>query len=290
MKKAILYVFICGFLLTFFQGVTVSADVIAEPSNSFYRKTPMECEYIGWRRFTVNENAHIYESPLDKNEISDVEKGETVNSGFIYTDESGTVWYCCSFWIDNNNDERKDGWIQKEKLTEVYNVFTFIDEHDSEMYDYNGELDSFIPQNDVILWEYPFGNVCGRIPADRTYTRETFPFEKQELGDRCWTDENGNVWVYFYRYICKGGERYDNCWIFALDPETEELSAYGCDISANAGTAVSGSLSISEEDTEEAYESAVKSLDPDKKDFILPLVLSAGTVLLSLLMLKLIKK
>ena len=290
MKRVMICVFLCIAFLSFFSGKAVFADAIAEPANPFYHDNPRECEFISWRSFEVREDSPLLESPLDSVKNGEVKKGETVYSGFTYTDENGVVWCCCSFWFADNSDERKDGWIEKDKLSEIYNVFTFIDEHDSEMTDYNGELDSFIPKNDVILWEYPMGSACGRVPADKAYTRETYPFEKQELGDRCWTDEKGNVWVYIYRYICKGGDRYDNCWIFASDPEAEELSAYGYDISASVGTAVSGSLSISEEETEKAYESAVKSLNHDKKDFVLPFALSAGTVLLSLILLKAIKK
>lgn len=286
--KTILCTIIASLSLLAFSGISAYADTIAEPDNSFYRSNYKNCEYIHWRTFEVTEDSSLLRSPLRDNISGYIKKGETVSVGFTYTDDEGIVWGCCSFWERLENERSKDGWVEMTKLSEIYNVFTFLDEHESKLIDYSGELDEYIPKERVILWKYPFSEECVSIKAENWYTKETYPF-KNEIADKCWTDENGNMWVYGNRWVAKGRDRYDNYWVFLPAPESTDLTTYGIDISAGEGAAVSGQL-ITEDEALAAYNSAVSSLNGTENAYLLPLCLALGAVVLSAVMIKLMKK
>ncbi|MGN1101742.1 MAG: hypothetical protein ACI4RG_06085 [Huintestinicola sp.] len=286
--KTILCTILAMLFLIAFSGVNAFADAIAEPDNSFYRSNFKECEYINWRQYEVTEDSSLLRSPLRDNISGYVKKGDIVNVGFTYTDDEGIVWGCCSFWEYTGSDRSKDGWVEMSKLSEIYNVFTFIDEHESEIIDYSGELDEYIPKDKVVLWKYPFSEECVSVKAENWYTKADYPFTNK-IADKCWTDENGNMWVYSCRWVSKGGNRYDNCWVFLSAPEATDLSSFGIDISANEGTAVSGQL-MTDEETLAAYNAAVDSLNGGESAYLLPLCLSVGAVAVSALMIKLMKK
>lgn len=271
-----------------FSGISACADAIAEPDNSFFRANYKYCEYINWRSYEVNEDSRLLRSPLRDNISGYIKEGETVSVGFIYTDEAGVVWGCCSFSERLENGRSKDGWVEMTKLSEIYNVFTFLDEHETELRDYSGELDEYIPKDKVVLWKYPFSDKCKYINAENWHTKETYPYTN-EIANKCWTDENGNVWVYDGRWVAKDGSRYDNFWVFLPAPELTDLTTYGIDISANEGTAVSGQL-MTDEETLEAYNAALFSLNTTESTYFLPLCLTLGAVVISGLMIKLMKK
>ncbi|MGN0636808.1 MAG: hypothetical protein ACI4J0_00420 [Huintestinicola sp.] len=269
-----------------FSGASAFADVLVEPENKFYRNNTRDCEYIEWRSYEVLEDSDLLENPLDEKTNGSIRAGETVRVGFTYTTHTGVIWGCCSFF----DSDRKDGWVEMTKLSEIYSVFTFIDEHKSEIKDYSGELDGYTPSEKVVLWDYPFSEEYTYIEADKWYTdvKEVYPY-RGEIADKCWTDENGNVWVYKSRWSDKDGYRYDNGWVFLPAPELTDLSSFGIDISANEGTAVSGQL-MTDEETLAAYNAAVNSLNGRKSSYILPLCLAIGAVAVSAVMIKLMKK
>lgn len=286
--KGIICTVIAAASVAAFSGAAVYADAIAEPDNAFYRSGYKSCEYINWRRFNVLEDSDILRSPLKTSVASKVKKGDIVDIGFIYTDKSGDVWGCCMFDERSELGRSKDGWIKMSKVSEIYSTFTFIDEHSDEFTDYSGELDNYIPQEKVVLWEYPYSENYYSIKAENWYTREDYPYPKGELANKCWTDENGNMWIYSGRWITKDADRFDNRWVFLPDPETTDLSNFGYDISANEGTAVSGQLI--DEMTENAREFAERSVNPAGRSLMLPAALSAGAAVVSVLLIKAMKK
>ncbi|MDD6991621.1 MAG: hypothetical protein PUI48_07325 [Oscillospiraceae bacterium] len=287
--KNIFCTIFAAFFLLAFSGAAAFADVLVEPDNKFYRNVSRECEYIEWRSYEVLEDSDLLESPLDRKTNGSIKSGETVQVGFTYTDHTGEIWGCCSFF----DSDRQDGWVKMTGLSEIYSVFTFLDEHESELKDYSGELDEYIPKEKVVLWNYPFSEGYVIIKAERWYTRETYPFTN-EIADKCWTDENGNIWIYSGRWAAKlengCNEYWDNFWVFLPAPEATDLSSFGYDISANEGLAVSGQL-ITEQDAKAAYNSAVNSLNSGRRStYILPLCLSLGAASISAVMIKLMKK
>lgn len=279
--KTIICTILAMLSLLALSGASAYADVLVEPNNNFYWNNTRECEYIEWRTYEVMEDSDLLESPLDSNTNGSIRTGETVRIGFTYTDNSGTKWGCCSFF----DRDRQDGWVEMSKLSEIYNVFTFLDEHESELQDYSGELDEYIPKERVILWKYPFSEECVSIKADNWYTKADY-----KIANKCWTDENGNMWIYSIRWVAKDGSRFDNFWVFLPAPELTDLTSYGIDISAGEGAAVSGQL-MTDEETLAAYNTAVSSLDSGRKStYLLPLCLAFGAVVLSAFMIKLMKK
>lgn len=284
--KGIICTVIAAASVAAFSGAAVYADAIAEPDNAFYRSGYKSCEYINWRRFNVLEDSDILRSPLKTTVVNKVKKGDIVDIGFIYTDKSGDVWGCCMFDERSELGRSKDGWIKMSKVSEIYSTFTFLDEHEDELKAYSGELDNYIPQEKVVLWEYPYSENCYSVKAEDWFTKENYPF-KNEIADKCWTDENGNMWIYSGKWATKDFG-YNDRWVFLPDPETTDLSNFGNDISANEGTAVSGQLV--DEMTENAREFAERSVNPAGRSLILPAALSAGAAVVSVLLIKAMKK
>lgn len=270
-----------------FSGAAVYADVISEPDNAFYRSAYKSCEYINWRSYNVLEDSDILKSPLKTTVVNKVKKNDTVDIGFTYTDKSGEVWGCCMFDERSDLGRSKDGWIKMSKVSEIYSTFTFLDEHENEFSEYNGELDDFVPKEQVVIWDYPFSDTFYTTEAKNWYTKEEYPFQN-EIADKCWTDENGNMWIYSVRWITKNADQFDDRWVFLPAPEATDLSAFGNDISANEGTAVSGQLV--DEMTENAREFAERSVNPAGRSLILPAALSAGAAVVSVLLIKAMKK
>ena len=279
---------ICAFTaaaaMAAFSGTAVYGDMIAEPDNSFYYDNYESCEYIESRPFEALEDAKLLKDPNGKAVSKDIRKGDKLNISFTYTDKNGEVWGCCMFY--GSADADSDGWIKMSQVKEIYNVFTFIDEHSDEFSDYSGELDDYIPQEKVVLWEYPYSENCYSVKAEDWFTKENYPF-KNEIADKCWTDENGNMWIYSGKWATKDFG-YNDRWVFLPNPETTDLSNFGYDISANEGTAVSGQLI--DEMTENAREFAERSANPVGRSLMLPAALSAGAAAVSLLLIKLMKK
>ena len=279
---------ICAFTaaaaMAAFSGTAVYGDMIAEPDNSFYYDNYESCEYIESRPFEALEDAKLLKDPNGKAVSKDIRKGDKLNISFTYTDKNGEVWGCCMFY--GSADADSDGWIKMSQVKEIYNVFTFIDEHSDEFSDYSGELDDYIPQEKVVLWEYPYSENCYSVKAEDWFTKENYPF-KNEIADKCWTDENGNMWIYSGKWATKDFG-YNDRWVFLPNPETTDLSNFGYDISANEGTAVSGQLI--DEMTENAREFAERSVNPAGRSLMLPAALSAGAAAVSLLLIKLMKK
>ena len=279
---------ICAFTaaaaMAAFSGTAVYGDMIAEPDNSFYYDNYESCEYIESRPFEALEDAKLLKDPNGKAVSKDIRKGDKLNISFTYTDKNGEVWGCCMFY--DSADADSDGWIKMSQVKEIYNVFTFIDEHSDEFSDYSGELDDYIPQEKVVLWEYPYSENCYSVKAEDWFTKKDYPF-KNEIADKCWTDENGNMWIYSGKWATKDFG-YNDRWVFLPDPETTDLSSFGYDISANEGMAVSGQLV--DEMTENARVFAERSANPVGRSLMLPAALSAGAAAVSLLLIKLMKK
>lgn len=282
--KTILCTILVSLSLLAFSGISAYADAIAEPGNPFYGENFKECTYINLRPFEVLEDSVMLASPLENKVWDSISRGETVRVCVTYTDADGVEWGCCSFF----DDDRRDGWVEMSKLSEIYNVFTFLDEHNDEIREYSGESEYFSPEGDVILWEYPFGSsyryVEGKL-IEKFYSEENY----YNVPDKCWTDNNGNTWLYFRRFIWDS-DRCDYCWIFLPAPETADLSGIkGLDIASEQGIEVSGQL-ITEEETLAAYNAAVSSLNGTESAYLLPLCLALGAVILSAVMIKLMKK
>ena len=284
--EKIFCIIIAAASVAIFLGATVYADVISVPDNAFYRSAYKNCEYINWRSFDVLEDSNILKSPLKTTVVNKVKKGDTVDIGFTYTDKNGDVWGCCMFDKRSALGRSTDGWIKMSKVSEIYSTFTFIDEHSDEFSDYSGELDDYIPQEKVVLWEYPYSENCYSVKAEDWFTKENYPF-KNEIADKCWTDENGNMWIYSGKWATKDFG-YNDRWVFLPAPESTDLSAFGNDISANEGTAVSGQLV--DEMTENAREFAERSVNPAGRSLMLPAALSAGAAVASVLLIKAMKK
>lgn len=298
MKKNLIAVAIAAAAAFSALTANVSADVIVEPTNDFYWNSPEKCEYIHWRSYTVNKQSVVYLTPKASENPSEhlgsLKKGDVTRVGFSYTDKDGTVWACCTM------PDGQDGWIYMDRLDVIYDAYSFLEEHRDEMRDYNGEIDMYIPEERVVIWEYPFSEKHWIFEAESWYTAEDYPYI-DGVADKCWTDPNGNTWVYNDCFSSKKYDRVDNSWVFLPNLETddrndlnrayEEIFYYAPEnYAANIG------ITLMEEPiderTLEAYENAVQSImqAEAEENYTVPVILALSAAALSAVMIAVIGK
>lgn len=204
--------------------LTVSADLIWEPSGEFYMDNLDECEYDG-RDYQTNGKEGfvvVYEEPGSTREVARIKNGKRFYVGFTYRGSGGITWAVLNLWGYEPDEEEslesgvRDGWVVFENLAEVYMEEDFRAEHEEEFEEYQGELDGYEIKKELIFWDYPgSGRITGRM-------EEYFNGGDMPVCQKLYTDPDGNRWTYVGYYY---GERG---WICVDDPESRELSlSYG---------------------------------------------------------------
>ena len=216
MKKRIIAITAAAACAAFISvcGAVVSADVIAVPiGDVFFDDNEEHCEYIKLRRYIITEDCILYNNPTDKKEISNLVKGQVIAADFSYTDENGDVWI--NWCYDRDND--KYGWLRYDCAEVIYDGYSFEEEHEKEYADYEGEMGSFKPEKQVVIWSYPnSGEILSICEAQYWFTDPDYFLTVDENADYTWTDENGEKWIYFgYGF---------NGWVYLSDPETETVN------------------------------------------------------------------
>lgn len=133
-----------------FCALSVRADVIWEPENSFYEKNASKCTYVG-RCFTANGPdgvVIIYESPESPRVITTWENGFKVYIFFTYEDENGVLWGIY-------DDFKQSGWMPMDYMEVVYDHISFEEEYGGEIKEQSGVLEEQYRGKDVCLWNYP---------------------------------------------------------------------------------------------------------------------------------------
>ncbi len=149
MKKIICV--LAGMLCCLLGSISVKADVIWEPENSFYREHAEECTYVS-RMYTTNgpDNKVIsYKSPEMPQEVDTWENGVRVQILFTYEDSDDNLW---GIYDDYQGTT---GWIPMEYLELVYDSIAFREEHKAEIIGDAGELDEKYAGETIYLWKYP---------------------------------------------------------------------------------------------------------------------------------------
>lgn len=217
-------------------SLSVCADMIWEPTNTFYSNHKNECTYVG-RVFTANGSdgtVTVRETPDSDAEVATVQNGSTFTVTFTFKDSSGNDWGLVEFVIDGSGKPHsssqqgdKIGWIPMKDLTVVYDEISFRNDHKSEFETYKGDLDSYVIKKEILVWTYPdSGNISSTI--------KTLDAGKLSLSDT-YTDKDGRLWGYLAYYRMTKG------WICISNPEgntptSAVTTAAAINVSSNAET------------------------------------------------------
>lgn len=131
-------------------ALSVRADVIWEPEDSFYQEHASECTYVN-RWFTANGpdgKVILYQSPEMPIETGSWENGYQAYIAFVYTDSDGIEWGIY------DNDAKLSGWVPMAYMEVVYDSLSFQQEHSGEITEQSGELECKDGE-EIYLWKYP---------------------------------------------------------------------------------------------------------------------------------------
>lgn len=220
-----------GVVCCILSVMSVRADVIWEPDDSFYRKHAEECSYVN-RLYTANGPdgvVIVYRSPESPEVVDEWENGYQVSICFTYEGGDGIVW---GIYDDYRG---KCGWMPMDYMEVVYDSISFSEEYADEIVTQSGELDGKYGGKDIFFWEYP--------GAESGYTVTVGEDTPQYRS--MYTDGNGNRWGKVgYYYGLK------NVWVCMDHPEADYGELYPEGVSVQGGKEDSSSLGNEEEQTE----------------------------------------
>lgn len=162
------------------------ADVIWEPSDTFYHDHYEDCRYVN-RNFTANGpdgEVIVYKSPENPMVVTTWENGFNAYISFVYTDEDGNEW-----GIYEDYETNVKGWVPMAYMKVVYDGISFTEEY--------GE--SFVEDSAAFPAEYAGQTVyCFTYPGSESCFEMRMPevVEEMPMYARTFTDEQGLVWGY----------------------------------------------------------------------------------------------
>lgn len=216
MKKALFIA--AAVLLCAGMGMAVSADVIVEPAGDsfFISHTGDISRPYGndGRKYTLTAKTKVYNDPNGK-ETGTLSAGVSPGIQLYYTDEKGKEW---GGYYDFRGEDTLL-WISLEGLEPVYDNYSFMEEHKSEIKEGGtSEFDSLKADGTIYLWEYPGSSEC--------ITMEKYPDEFGSYVSSLYTDKLGGKWGYVNYIWGNSG------WFYLSDPS--DPAPFGEDVSAGA--------------------------------------------------------
>ncbi len=205
-------------LATFFSlCLPAFADVIVEPSDLFYNTHKDECDHREGRQYIVNTEAgysYSYRSPESVIAYRKISNGDIFWIEWFYTDKNGEEW-----GVRN----RDDGWFRMSDLTLVYDTFSFLEEHETEMkvYEQGSYILEATDENKVQIWNYP-----GKKKADCFFSND----DVASYVGQTYTDSDGVVWGYIP--WCWSGE-WRNVWVSLSEATPVEKEPPGNSLKAD---------------------------------------------------------
>lgn len=194
----------------------VYADMLYEPyKNDFYNSHFAECKYIEWRTYVVLNDCDIYISPESQEKTNTFKAGDEVIVPYEYYDEEGRRWGCGH--IPTEDVWAEDYWFLMDNVQLIYDHISFMEEHKNETRKYNGELNDFYAEKQVVLWKYPFSDRINTVLTPEDWMGyHVDPEDYYSLDNQAsyvYNDINGNDWVYLWYY--------PSGWIYVPDPESD---------------------------------------------------------------------
>ena len=205
MKRAFLS-FLLALAAAFTLTAPLSADIIWEPEDNFYKKHHDECTYVGRQYETAGYDGAVtvWRAP-DGAVLETVPNGKRGTVQFRWSG-SGVAWGYISGY---SGDWDHGGWAPMDDLSLVYDSQQFMEEHEVE----NTPFDPVpVEFHSAVLYGYPGG------PAGRVLHEDTDYMPFSEVFTEIYTDENGLRWGYVGYYMGR-----QNSWVCLDDPMNENL-------------------------------------------------------------------
>lgn len=197
--------------------VPVSADIIWEPEDSFFRSHHDDCTYVG-RRYEMagyDGKVTVFTAPGGMNKAT-LDNGVRGSIQFTW-EGNGTTWgYLC--WATEDDVE---GWVPMDDVTLVYDSQEFFKDHADEITKTDRVEVNF---HEAALYSYPNGPYEGYMLEEKV---DYSPFS--ETFTNLYTDENGLRWGYVGYYM---GHR--EAWACLDDPMNEGLDGSIVPVSPSA--------------------------------------------------------
>ncbi|MDE7294272.1 MAG: hypothetical protein K2N72_07595 [Oscillospiraceae bacterium] len=252
------------------SGTVVYADIILDPSgNRFFDSNYNNCRIEGdYRKYTALKSTYLYKSPVRRDNKQDVSEGDILVTNAYYTDKKGVVWG----YNYGSHSDKDSGWFKLDDTELIYDSISFVEEHESELSEYSGQLGDLDFEENVYIWKYPHsGELTLALPPEE-WLPEAYGTRQEQLeGDTpyVYIDSAGDEWVYV--------RARPNGWVYVPDP-TLDLRTEGI-VSEGAETTVSENIEAYGDvtDISKVYPTAPY----EKTELALPLVLAASVAVLS---------
>ena len=202
MKRTICLIFALIFLL----APAVRADVIFEPSDTFFWEHRGECQYHSRTYYADGpENvAEVYRSPVSSAVAERVKNGAPLWISYIYEVENGISWGYCE-----NYEENWSGWIPMDYLLLKYDHICFWEEFGERICEEFGTLEA---TGEVRFWGYPGSEDSDTMTVDVEYLPEY---------EAVFTDDAGRRWGYIGYYMAMR-----NVWVCLDEPGADYRTLY----------------------------------------------------------------
>ena len=187
-------------------SVPALADVIWEPTNSFYESHSGQCDYEN-RAYLLGGyegEVALRSSPQNGYIVKQVENGKRGVVQFIW--HGGEMDWGYLYGIEG---EETEGWAPMDDLSLIYDSQQFMEDHAQELVEGAAAEVTF---SQAVLYDYPGGPTAYVLEESKEYQ----PFS--EIFTTLYTDENGLRWGYVGYYM---GHR--ERWACLDDPMNEHL-------------------------------------------------------------------
>jgi len=211
MIKRLLVLLVAALLLV--PSSLAFGDVLIEPEDNFFQKHRDECQRVD-RSYLINCNEgflNMVVSPQNTSTLGQAENGATVYVEYTYAGSGGT-WGLGIAYLQNGSD--KSGWFLMDGLELIYDGISFIEDHEYEFYNYEGDVADLKQYDKLVLWTYPnSGQTTGYL-----YTS----FFEDDYMDfyftRAYLDDQGLEWGYVGYYYGR-----QDSWVCISDPTATDL-------------------------------------------------------------------
>lgn len=184
------WIYLIFSLLLLIHPVTLLADVLIEPEDSFYRTHADECTSER-KYYEASTSVSILSSPNDKKGYSTAPSGSVFYISWIYTNKQGNQWGLF-------DGVEVSYWVKMDDLFPVYSHAEFSVEHASEIMDkdmtFNPDKKGY-----VCLYEYPGSTWISDILDTEWISPDSFTVHQ------IYVDEQGHHWGYMPYYMQHNG-------------------------------------------------------------------------------------
>ena len=221
--KRTMALLLTGMFFWMTQWTPVKADLIWEPyEDDFYSKNYQDCKHVGADYITNGEAGYVtvYKAPDSSKEVAKFMNGKRFFVSFSWEDKGGNVWGVIEMnprGIEEGEYIRDGitlGWVCMTDMAKVYSSGDFKQEHQDEFGEYQGELDEYVIEEGIVLWDYPGGKSSPNKLL--SYLNDEPP-----MYDYLYTDPDGNRWTYIGYYY-----GYRNVWVCIDAPEEEQIEIH----------------------------------------------------------------